>query len=305
MKTVNLQIRTARLAGLFCLLLAWTACSDETVIDPPGEDTPIMIRAEISTSDADTRADGGETTETAADDPANVYDRSSFIANDKIRVTRTNPSDSKDYLLGADGKWAVVGTAPLTLRIGANYEATFPHDYKNIQKDQSTQANYLASNLLKSPAATSSSGELNFTGNNAFLHQNTKITLVFTGKAGAAADGTDAKLTGTFSNFTITGTGLYTGSPSSEQMSFYRPDASVATWHGIVYPKKTSTNISLALTYDNVKYSATIKCPMEAGKHYQYDLKIENDILVPDGMTIENWKSGDPYTGGFDTAPNT
>ena len=85
-------------------------------------------------------------------------------------------------------------------------------------------------------------------------------------------------------------------------MYFYRPDAA-ATWHGIVYPKKASTDISLALTYDNVKYSATIKCPMEAGKHYQYDLKIENDILVPDGMTIENWKSGDPYTGGFDTAP--
>lgn len=303
MKTVNLQIRTVRLAGLFCLLLAWTACSDETVIDPPGEDTPIMIRAEISTSDADTRADGGETTETAADDPANVYDRSSFIANDKIRVTRTNPSDSKDYLLGADGKWAVVGTAPLTLRIGANYEATFPHDYKNIQKDQSTQANYLASNLLKSPAATSSSGELNFTGNNAFLHQNTKITLVFTGKAGADADG--AALTGTFSDFTITGTGLYTGGTSPEHMSFYRPKTNVATWHGIVYPKKASTEISLALTYDNVKYSATIKCPMEAGKHYQYDLKIENDILVPNGMTIENWQSGDSYTGGFDTAPNT
>lgn len=304
MKTVNLQIRTVRLAGLFCLLLAWTACSDETVIDPPGEDTPIMIRAEISTSDADTRADGRETTETVTDDPANVYDRSSFIANDKIRVTRTNPSDSKDYLLGADGKtWAVVGTVPLTLRIGANYEATFPHDYKNIQKDQSTQANYLASNLLKSPAATSSSGELNFTGNKAFLHQNTKITLVFTGKAGADADG--AALTGTFSDFTITGTGLYTGGTSPEHMSFYRPKTNVATWHGIVYPKKASTEISLALTYDNVKYSATIKCPMEAGKHYQYDLKIENDILVPNGMTIENWQSGDSYTGGFDTAPNT
>ncbi len=303
MKTVNLQIRTVRLAGLFCLLLAWTACSDETVIDPPGEDTPIMIRAEISTSDADTRADGRETTETVTDDPANVYDRSSFIANDKIRVTRTNPSDSKDYLLGADGKWAVVGTAPLTLRIGANYEAAFPHDYKSIQKDQSTQANYLASNLLKSPAATSSSGELNFTGNNAFLHQNTKITLVFTGKAGADADG--AALTGTFSDFTITGTGLYTGGTSPEHMSFYRPKTNVATWHGIVYPKKASTEISLALTYDNVKYSAMIKCPMEAGKHYQYDLKIENDILVPNGMTIENWQSGDSYTGGFDTAPNT
>lgn len=309
MKTVNLQIQTVRLAGLFCLLLAWTACSDETVIDPPGEDTPIMIRAEISTSDADTRADGRETTETVTDDPANVYDRSSFIANDKIRVTRTNPSDSKDYLLGADGKWAVVGTAPLTLRIRANYEATFPHDYKNIQKDQSMQANYLASNLLKSPAATSSSGELNFTGDNAFLHQNTKITLVFTGKAGADASGKGAALTGTFSNFTITGTGLYTGGASSEQMSFYRPEANVATWHGIVYPQKgtstTGTDISLALTYDNVKYSATIKCPMEAGKHYRYDLKIENDILIPDGMTIENWKSGESYTGGFDTAPNT
>lgn len=295
MKTANLQTRTIRLAGICGLLLAWTACSDEAVVDKPvGREIPVTIKAEINTSEYDTRA---------TEDLANVYDRSSFIENDLIRVTRTvaNP-DYRVYKLGSDGKtWSVQGNTPLSLRIGANYQATFPSNYAGIVPNQATKENYLASNQLQTPVATSSSGVLDFTDNNAFAHKNTKITLEFAGVAGATG-GTGTTLDGTFSDFTITGNGLYTGGTNSEQMTFYRPDDQVATWHGIVYPKSTATNItstviSLSLVYEKVKYTAEINCPMVAGKHYKYSLKIQNDVLVPDGMTIDPWKNGDQSSG--------
>ena len=88
-------------------------------------------------------------------------------------------------------------------------------------------------------------------------------------------------------------------------MNFYRPDGA-ATWCGIVYPKNqeettvASTAISLSLTYEKVNYKTEISCPMVAGQHYKYNLKIQNNILVPDGMEIEGWLKGDETTGNFD-----
>lgn len=290
MNTLNLETGKLLLAGICCLLLTWTSCSDEAVIGGPAEgEIPITIQAEISTPENDTRA--GAT----AEDPANAYDRSSFIADDMIRVTRTYNGTKAlaDYKL-TDGKWIVQGSNPLSLRIGATYQAVFPSNYNSITPNQSTKANYLASNLLKTPDRTSSSGELDFTGDNAFAHQNTKITLVFSGAAGASS------LSGTFSGFTVSGNGLYTGkSDTKEIMYFYRPSDATSTWCGIVYPKDataenaTGTEITLSLTYDKVKYNATIECPMVAGKHYKFNLTIHNNILVSDGMTIEGWKNDD------------
>lgn len=304
MKTVNLQIPKIRLAGICGLFLAWTACSNEAVVDDPsGEGIPVTIRAEINTSGDETRADA------ATVDPANEYDRSSFVKGDVIRVARTvvNP-DFKDYILGEDGKtWSVQGGTQLSLRIGANYGATYPSTYSSIASNQTTKDDYLASNLLKTPVGTSSSGELAFTGSNAFVHQNTKITLEFSGDGGNATLAMDK-----FSDFTISATGLRTGASATEQMTFYRPSNQAAIWHGIVYPNKNSTVqssvntvISLVLKYDNVKYSADINCPMIAGKHYNYSLKIRNDVLVPDGMTIDKWTDNDVRTGDFDpTTPS-
>lgn len=282
MKTLNFEIGKTLPTGICCLFLAWTSCSDETVIGGPAEgEIPITIQAEISTPESNTRAEA---------DLANEYDRSYFIANDVIRVTRTyNSTPSVAYYKLTGGKWAAQGT-PTSLRIGATYQATFPSDYSSISSNQSNKASYLASNLLKTLNLASSSGELKFTGENAFAHQNTKITLVFSGAAN------NAPLSGNFSNFTISGNGIYSGNNAMEEvMYFYRPDNTVFTWCGIVFPKNktvdsgTSTEISLSLTYDHVNYKAKISCPMVAGKHYKYKLTIQNDMLVPDNMTIEGW----------------
>lgn len=298
MKTLNLENRKMLPAVLCSLFLAWTACSGEAVINGPEEgEIPVTVQAEISSLSNDTRTDN--------EDPANAYDRSRFVENDVILVTRTysgnNDNNIANYKLGNNGLWSIQGS--LSLRIGATYQATFPTNYNGIEWNQSTAPNYQKSNLLKTPDISSSTGELQFTGVNAFVHQNTKITLVFTG----AATGSDAGdvLSGTFSNFTVSGEGLYSGKTTQETMSFYRPDG-VATWCGIVYPKNqegtnvASTTISLSLTYEKVNYKTEISCPMVAGQHYKYNLKIQNNILVPDGMEIENWQKGDEIAGKFD-----
>lgn len=302
MTTLNFELRKILSACICSLLLAWTSCSDEAVISGPAEgEIPITIQAEISAPESTTR------TETA-EDATNDYDRSSFMTGDVIRVTRTtsaNTSTYAKYQLAEGGKWEPLGT-PISLRIGATYQATFPENYSSIANDQSTQAKYLASNLLKTPDLASSTGELNFTGENAFVHQNTKITLVFSGAAGATS------LSGNFSNFTISGNGLYSGGNTEETMYFYRPNNNVSTWCGIVYPKNAievnpaSTEISLSLTYDQVNYKAKISCPMVAGKHYKYKLTIQNDILVPEGMAIDGWISTDaPGNPEFGNSPTT
>lgn len=302
MTTLNFELRKTLSAGICSLLLAWTSCSDEAVINGPAEgEIPITIQAEISAPESTTR------TETA-EEAANKYDRSSFMTNDVIRVTRTTfekASTYANYKLGEGGSWNPVGTAT-SLRIGATYQATFPSSYTSILSNQSDMASYLASNLLKTPDLSSSTGELKFTDDNAFVHQNTKITLAFSGATDAAS------LSGNFSDFTITGNGLYSGGTTEETMYFYRPGDADFTWCGIVYPKNaatevnpTSTEISLSLTYDKVNYKAKINCPMVAGKHYKYNLTIHNDILVPDGMVIDGWTGTETGDHDFDTESPT
>lgn len=289
MNAKNIQMQRLRLAGICGLLLMATACSDEMMENSSGqEELPVKILAEIDSPLSESLS----TTDT---DPANGYDRSSFLTGDKIRVKRNsnNMEEPVGYVLSDGGQWIPQG-AGLTLRIKATYQASFPFEYKGINSNQATEANFLASNFMQTKPITSSTGVIDFTGDNALIHQNTKITLTFTGSTGSA-------LTGIFTNFTVKGPGLCTNTESEETMEFLRPSPDVSSWCGIVRPKAASTTITLSLTYDNVGYTTTITCPMEAGKHYKYSLTLKNNILVPDGMDIEGWKNADdPYTGDFD-----
>lgn len=289
MNAKNIQMQRLRLAGICGLLLMATACSDEMMENSSGlEELPVKILAEIDSPLSESLS----TTDT---DPANGYDRSSFLTGDKIRVKRNinNMEEPVGYVLSDGGQWIPQG-AGLTLRIKATYQASFPFEYKGINSNQATEANFLASNFMQTKPITSSTGVIDFTGDNALVHQNTKITLTFTGSTGSA-------LTGIFTNFTVKGPGLCTNTESEETMYFLRPSLDASSWCGIVRPKAASTTITLSLTYDNVGYTTTITCPMEAGKHYKYSLTLKNNILVPDGMEIEAWRDADnPYTGDFD-----
>lgn len=283
MKTRNIPQTGYRLSAILCLALIVSSCTSEIVEDRLPDGTPVTVKAEIDPAPPVSRAV----------DVSNAYDRTTFVADDQIRITKKYNTTTKSVFYKYNGtEWAAVGNDQITLQAGATYQARYPYSDPGIERDQSTAANYLKSNLLETEVITSRDGVLNFTGDNAFKHKNTKITLSFSGEG--------ATLNGDFSNFTISAIGLRTGSSTEEQITFYRLDAGTYDWCGIVYPIRNSTEISLSLTYDGVDYNTTIACPMAVGTHYKYTLKIKNNLLVPTGTEIAKWKDETVYTGDFD-----
>lgn len=276
-----------------CLLTACWACSSEVTEGGllAEEGTPVKIMAEIQ-----------ELTQTKAAVAENSYDRTTFIAGDKIRVNRIEGDGSAQrvdytYTAGSPNTWATTAD-PIVLKAGSKYEATYPSDYTNILQDQSKSdgTDFLRSNLLKSGQITSRDGVLRFTEANggAFTHQNVKLTLVFKVSTGLLA--------GDFTTALLSAPGLITGGNKTENITLFRPDDAAYTWCGIVFPKGGTTDLALQLTYQKVVYKATLSCGLAAGTHYTYTLTLKNDILVPEGSTIDDWKT-DPngdYTGGFD-----
>lgn len=274
-----------------CLLTACWACSSEVAEGGllAEEGTPVKIMAEIQ-----------EPTQTKTDVEGNSYDRTSFINGDKIRVYRiegnSSAQQSVDYTYtDVSSAWTTTAD-PIVLKAGSTYEATYPSDYERILQDQSKAdgSDFLKSNLLKSGRITSRDGVLHFIDGGAFTHQNVKLTLVF--KVNGGDEPTED-----FKSALLSAPGLITGSGSTENVTLFRPDAAYI-WCGIVYPKGKTTDLDLQLTYQDVVYKATLSCGLAPGTHYTYTLTLKNDILVPEGSTIDDWKtdsSGD-YTGGFD-----
>lgn len=264
------------LAAGICLATALGGCINEMEVEPTVADgTPVRLVAEIESS----------ATSTKAAVEKNTYDRSSFIAGDKIRIFKSNVgAQQADYTLSANGLEWQQPASPVTLQAGARYKAVYPADDLNanyIQQNQQTAENFRKSNKLVSGEITSRNGILEFTGDNAFSHAYTKLTLTFVSEEGM--------LTGSFENTLITAKGLYTNGDNNESISLFRPDPDTYSWCGIVYPKKTSTTISLSLKYGGVTYKTSIDCDMQPGKNYSYTLTIKNGILVPSGSTIEEW----------------
>lgn len=273
------------LATVICMVSLLGSCTNELGESPVVPDgIPVKLIAEIEAS-APTKV---------AVSP-NDYDRSSFIAGDKIRLIKTYNGNSQqaDYTLSADAStWEQPTPNLITLQAGAKYKAVYPSSgdpgANYIMQDQTMAVNFRKSNKLMSGEITSRDGVLNFTGANAFTHQYTKITLNFKAKTGS--------LSGNFANTLISAPGLYSGGAGDESICLFRPDPNAYSWSGIVYPKNTDTAISLSLDYGGVTYKVSLDCAMATGKHYNYTLTIENGILVPSGSSIAEWK--DEVTSG-------
>lgn len=147
----------------------------------------------------------------------------------------------------SSGIWTPPSGKALTLQAGATYQAVYPANYTSIQSSQSVATNYLKSNLLRTEILPASSETIDFT----FKHVNTKLTLIFKPAEGGPA------FSGDFS-IQVQAPGLLTGGSVQEIVTLYRPDTNNYTWHGIVYPKGTSTDITVNVTYKNVTYKTTL-----------------------------------------------
>lgn len=272
-----------------CLLFAGWGCSSESSLEQlPDEGTPVEVLAEISGM-PDTKAAMAE----------NDYDRSSFSNTDKIRIYRSGTgvaAQQADYVYTTGSGWDKVENA-VTLQAGATYYAVYPSDYERILQDQVTAngSGFLKSNLLKSGTVTTRDGVLKFTGDaGAFTHQNVKLTLEIKSASGQT-------WSGVFTNTRLSATGLLTKDGGEENIALFQPDPDVRTWCGIAYPQNKATTLTVQLTYQGIIYKTTLSCGLLSGTHYRYTLTLQDNKLVPQGSTIEGWKS-DPdkdYTGDF------
>lgn len=259
---------------------------------PPVLGTRLTILAEIA---------GGESTAPATRDVAsppasNAYDRSTFIADDKINVTcfrDDNGFASAGYKLEDGGKWVAIDTGKeLGFLPAITCQAVFPVGYSSIIQDQSKPENFLNSNLMRTPKVKVESATVSFTGDNVFQHLNARLTLNFKGKNALPA----------FSQLNVEGTGLRTGGATTESITLLRPAADKYTWCAVISPRTGGTTINVSVTDENgVTYKATLTlATVVANNHYTFTLELQNDILVPVGGEITDWIPDVRYTGKFD-----
>lgn len=272
-------------------LLPLSSCGDELqdgfVVD---ENTPLVILAEIGDDEVEspgTRADVSA---------SNAYDRSSFIAGDKINVVCTRAGAtiaSAGYAIGSDGKWTVAdGATGLGFLPAITCRAEFPVNYDGIMTDQSTPGAFLKSNLLATAEVNVSGAEINFTGNNALTHRHARLTLNFEGENTLPA----------FSQMIVEGTGLRTGDSASERINLLRPVEGEYNWCAVIYPRTAGSTIDVTITDEyGITYKVRLSlASVAANKNYIYKLTLQNNVLVPVGDEIKAWNVKNRYTGGFD-----
>ena len=267
-----------------CFLLLGSGCSDEQPILAVVEGTPLTITAEI----------GASASPASRADASSDYDLTAFRTGDQINVTCSRGSTtlaSSGYTLGTDKTWTASGDG-LGFLPAVVYRASFPIGYDGIQANQEKPADFLKSNYLRTPEVPVSGAEVNFTGSNAFVHENAKLTLKFTGANALPA----------FSRMTVEGTGLRTSGTTTQSINMLRPVPSEYTWCAVINPRATETEIAITVTDSyGITYKAAVQCSMAKGTSYTYTLKLRNNTLVPVGPAeIKDWTVSGRHNGDFD-----
>lgn len=271
-------------AGYLLLSTAMCSCTNEIIFDPAssGEAIPLKIEAGIELR---------EGTNSATTEAANSYDRTTFINGDVITVRKEYGNEitgTANYTL-TDGVWTAPNNNKVTLQAGANYQARYPSNY-SIQTNQSTADGYRQSNLLETPKVSSPQDEnLSFTGNNAFKHVNSKLSLVLQSKGGSLNSNN-------LKSLQISGTAI-AGGIGTEYVTPLRPDAAGFAWCCILSPQNASTSITVSLTYYGVTYNSTISCTLAADTHYTYTLTLKDNELISTGSDIKGWTDVSAATG--------
>lgn len=273
----------------------WTPQDKDETPMPPELGTRLTILAEIAGGESTTPATREVTS--PSDPDANVYDRSTFIAKDKINVTCSRDGKaiaSAGYEL-KDGKWTATEIGKgLGFLPAITCRAEFPVGYSSIAQDQSTPDAFLKSNLLRTREVPVSSAKVSFMGDDdALKHQNARLTLKFKGENTTLPE---------FSQLNVVGTGLR-GGTTSESITLLRPVKTEYTWCAVISPRAEKTTINVTVTDENgVTYKATLPelTAVVANNHYTFTLKLQNNILVPVGGEITDWKPEVRYAGEFD-----
>lgn len=245
-------------------ILILSGCNEPET--PARQESPLQIAASIAPERTPSRAD-------AAPSPSS-YDKTSFQANDIIKVERKADSSSSltptscTYQLSSAGTWEWTGAETTngpfyTYENGKTFIATYPSDHEEIAEDQ-TEDGFLSSNKLTAEA-TASDGKVNFKFTPVF----TKITVIIYYQTAEAIS--------TGNGLTLTAPKLRGGSDNTDQsvqcLCKTVGASTEHTWSGIINPGTYTLSIKLGST---TIYTIT-GTTFASATHYTYTLYRKGD----------------------------
>lgn len=291
--------------GMVLLALSLTACTQDELQDNPLADGPVALNVTAGISQVATRVSIEGNT-------------AAFTEGDRINVV-ADGNETHVYTLQGSS-WSA-GNDPYYFQNTGNvfFRAWYANpgitptgnviyiDTKTQTIDETTGWNQW--DILGTPVVQTNvhSSTVNFTGNNAFQHVMSQVTLVF-----ETGDGISnlSNLTGytvknvttdaTFNTITCT---LTQGSTIADISITGISNATGMEYTAIpliLVPQAITGAIGLEVTYNNQTYKAELTAPtngLQPGSSYTYNVTISNTGLTVGDAEISNWTSQDPIDG--------
>lgn len=290
--------------GMVLLALSLTACTQDELQDNPLADGPVALNVTAGISQVATRVSiEGNTAAFTNGDQINVVADGNETHVYTLQGSSWSAGDNPYYFQNTGNVNFRAWYADPELQLSANII------------DIDTQTQRTGSNgwnkwdILATPAVQTNvhSSTVNFTGNNAFQHVMSQVTLVF--ETGAGISNLEA-LSGYTLKSLVTNAIFNTRfctvnpSPTTADMTANITDASGTSYTCtplILVPQAITGTIGLEVTYNNQTYKAALNAPegsyLNAGYSYTYNVTISNTGLTVSGAEIENWKTNPNFNG--------
>lgn len=300
---------------IFAASLALAACSNDNEPATP-DDGPVAAQVNASIEGTMTRASG---TEWETDDRIGI----STVGNTLTRYenipyrydgTKFSPADDAIYYQDAQEQVTFNAYYPFDGTAGfipTSIEATTSADYQTAEKQPGID--FLFAN---GAIASKANPTVNFTGDNAFRHCMSQITLTF-------IEGSDMSFPSSLSGYTLKGlklSGAFNPSNGTTQTKEGTADLGITLSNVetenvndknqytsspvILFPQEMDGKIGLEVTVDGQTYSATLTIPngkkaLEAGNNYTWPVTVSKTRMSVGQAEIEDWK---PVQGEGTTA---
>lgn len=264
---------TSLLALLACLYLPACTSGEEEI----GEGRPLEVMAEISS-----------TFTTRATDPhENDYDKSKFVADDQIKISKVGTSANYKYS-AASSYWQLAdGQTALTTTGNETFEAVFPSDFNGILADQTTYTKFWQSNKLVSEKQAT--GNLvNFQFAPAFA----KVTII-------------VEYTTTPTSYTpkssVMGNAIISASSGSQTIDllYLGNEENTYTYTGIINTTTTTITITAPMLNGNSGSFADDERTFESAQNYIYNFTSNNNLIL-NGVTVKDFKTATNGESGSD-----
>lgn len=227
---------------------------------------------------------------------------------DNVELT----ADGNGNLSGGNMTWPTSGNVDIYAYAPYNSTASLSNAYEfTVQADQSSDANYLASDLLYANAtnqAKTTDGNVALT----FAHKLTKLNINIENKNSEVdLKGATVSITGTLPSTTLTLTSgalaAASGNATTIKAATFAEDAETFKSSAIIVPQTISSGSKFALISTSTK-TLTAKLGSEvtfaSGKSYTYNITINGNGEVESTLTLNNAQVTD-WDSNTDALPGT